>query len=50
MKGFFYPNVRMGKALKESINETLTRIEITYTATSMAAQAELFDEDFSLRT
>ena len=37
MKGLFYPNLRMGKALRESSNETLTRIEITYTATSMAA-------------
>ena len=37
MKGLFYPNVRMGKALKESNNETMTRIEITYMATSMVA-------------
>ena len=37
MKGLFYPNVRMGKALRESLNETLTRIEITYTATTMEA-------------
>ena len=50
MKGLFYPNIRMGKALKESSNETLTRIEITYSATTIAAQAELFDDEFSLRT
>ena len=37
MKGLFYPNIRMGKALKESINETLTRIEITYGARTMNA-------------
>ena len=37
MKGLFYPNVRMGKALRESSNETLTRIEITYGARSLNA-------------
>ena len=37
MKGLFYPNLRMGKALKESNNETMTRIEITYMTTSMVA-------------
>ena len=37
MKGLFYPNVRMGKALKESSSETLSRIEITYNARTMNA-------------
>ena len=37
MKGLFYPNIRMGKALQESVNETMTRIEITYKANSLGA-------------
>ena len=31
-KAMFYPTVRMGKALRESKDEGMSRIEITYTA------------------
>ena len=37
MKGLFYPNIRMGKALQESANETKSRIEITYKASTLSA-------------
>ena len=41
-KAIFYPTVRMGRALKESSNQGMSRIEITYTATNRAAENELF--------
>ena len=50
MKALFYPSMRMGKALKESSGESLTRIEISYKASTIAAQTELFDDEFSMRT
>ena len=31
MKGIYYPNIRMGQALKESRDIGLSRIKITYT-------------------
>ena len=42
----FYPWLHIGHALKQSEDLGLTRIEITYTADSMEAQDELFDEEF----
>ena len=45
-KGLFYPSVRMGQALAESRNEGQSRIEITYTATSEAAEDELLHPIF----
>ena len=50
MKGLFYPNMRMGKALKESINHTMSRIEITYTASTINGQSELLDDEFPDRS
>lgn len=50
MKGLFYPNMRMGKALKESINQTMTRIEITYSANTINGQTELLDDEFPDRS
>ena len=41
-KAIFYPTVRMGRALKESSNQGMSRIEITYTAPNRAAENELF--------
>ena len=50
MKGLFYPNMRMGRALKESINETMSRIEITYTANTIKGQTELLDDEFLMQS
>ena len=50
MKGLFYPNMRMGKALKESINHTMSRIEITYSANTINGQTELLDEEFQYQS
>ena len=41
MKGLFYPSIRMRKALRESQNRGLTRIEITYTALNRAGENAL---------
>ena len=48
-KGLFYPSVRMNLALKESHQYTQSRIEITYSAKTLAGEVELLDDDFSLR-
>ena len=50
MKGLFYPNIRMGKALQESANETMSRIEITYKASTLSAQGELLAAEFNNRS
>ena len=49
MKGYFYPNMRRSKALRESSNEGLSRIEITYTSSNKAGEDELLDEEFEDR-
>ena len=41
-KAIYYPSVRMGRALRESQEAGLTRIEITFTATTREAEKELF--------
>ena len=46
MKAIYYPNIHMGRALRESMDIGLTRIEITYTATTMLGMEELLDELF----
>ena len=50
MKGLFCPNVRMNQALKGSCNETMSRIEISYIAHTVEAQAEFFNDEFLDRT
>ena len=50
MKGLFNPNMRMNKALRESSNESMSRIEITYSARTIEAQEELFSDEFPMRT
>ena len=50
MKGLFCPNVRMNQALKGSCNETMSRIEISYIAHTVKAQAEFFNDEFLDRT
>ena len=46
LKGIFYPNLRMGRTLKESALDGLCRIEITYTASTSAGEQELFEDYF----
>ena len=46
LKGIYYSNVLMGRALQESVMVGLTRIELTYGATTLEGEAELFDELF----
>ena len=41
-KAIFYPAMRMGKVLRESKDEGLSRIEITYIAKTSEAETELF--------
>ena len=48
-KGIFYPTVRMGQALRESMDRGLGRIELTYTALTSEAEAELFLPSFRQR-
>ena len=50
MKGLFYPNMRMDSALRESSSESMSRIEITYSAATTEAQEELFSDEFVMRT
>ena len=50
MKGIYYPSVRMNQALMESRNEGQSRIEITYTATDLAGEAEILDDEFPQQT
>ena len=45
-RGLFCPHVRMSRVLKETSNETLSRIEISYIAPTLEAQAEFFDDEF----
>ena len=45
-KAIFYPQLHMGRALKEACEIGLTRIEITYTAETVEAQNELLDAEF----
>ena len=46
-KDMFYPGVRMGRALRESSDYGMSRIEITYTARNREAENELFYPLFS---
>ena len=41
-KSLFYPSVRMGLALREAQKEGLSRIEITFTASTREAESQLF--------
>ena len=41
MKAIYYPSVHISKAIKESWSYGLTRIEITYTATTLKGQEKL---------
>ena len=47
--GLFFPSVRMGRALSESREEGLSRVEITYTATSRAGEDVMLDDSFHMR-
>ena len=49
-KAIFYPALRMGKAIRESKDEGLSRIEITYTARTAEAEAELFHPLFGRKS
>ena len=49
-KAMFYPGIRMGKALRESKDEGLFRIEITYTAKTVEAENELFHPLFGRKS
>jgi len=42
----FAPSHRMLKALKETLNEGLSRIEISYYARTQTAEDKLFANDF----
>ena len=46
--GLFFPSVRMGRALSESRQEGLSRIEITYTAISHADEDVMLDDSFHM--
>ena len=41
MRGLFYPDIRLGVALRESQNVGLSRIEITYAATNKSLEGML---------
>ena len=45
-KNLFFPSVRMGRALIESRKEGLSRVEITYTATSRAGEDVMLSDNF----
>ena len=47
--GLYYPTVRMGRALSESRNEGQSRIEITYTASTVAGEDEILHPIFHER-
>ena len=49
-KAIFYPSMRMGKALRESKDEGLSRIEITYIAKTSEAENELFHPLFGRKS
>ena len=42
MRGIFYPKVRMGRVLRECMQDGNSRLEITYTARSRHGENELF--------
>ena len=46
--GLFCPSVRMGQSMAACGQQSMSRIEITYTAQTMAAQAQFFDDEFLL--
>ena len=46
MRGLFYPNIRMGQAIRETAHVGQSRIEITYTATTKAAENMLLSPLF----
>ena len=46
MKGIYYPNIRMGQALKESRGIGLSRIEITYTLGSKDLENDMLNPLF----
>ena len=47
--GIYHPSVRMGLALKESRGELLSRVEITYTARTVAGEGVLLSDGFPAR-
>ena len=49
MNGLFYPSIRMGQALNESRDEGQSRIEITYTASSLEGEDEILHPIFHER-
>ena len=49
-KAIFYPAMRMGKALRESNEEGLSRIEITYVAKTSEVGNELFHPLFGRKS
>ena len=49
-RAIFYPSVRICRALKESINEGLSRIEISYNALNQEAENEIFHPLFGQQT
>ena len=46
MKGIYYPNIRMGQALRESRDVGLSRIEITYTITNKDLENDMLNPLF----
>ena len=48
MRAIYYPTVRMGQALRESRDISMSRIEITYSATDLDGEAEILDNEFIL--
>ena len=45
-KGLFFPSVRMGRALIESREVGLSRVEITYTVSSRAGEDVMLSDNF----
>ena len=43
----FYPFMRMSKVLKECQDEGIARIEISYTAKTPGAEADLLSDEFA---
>ena len=46
MKGIYYPNIRMGQALRESRDVGLSRIEITYTLGNKGLENDMLNPLF----
>ena len=46
MKAIYHPRTRMAQALKETAENGMSRIEITYSADSIEGEEQLLGEDF----